>query len=92
MYDKILEGHTALFFVRRVVKNNLDRVIILDFRKSCTSSNNTNDDDGDDGVGGVVMMDESDMYKVIHKASPRILLKFNLAILEEHQSQSTSSC
>ncbi|KAK1732507.1 hypothetical protein QTG54_016790 [Skeletonema marinoi] len=88
MYDKILEGHTTLFFVRRVVKNNLDRAIISDFRKSCTSSNNT-DDDGDDGVG-VVIMDESDMYEVIHKASPRILLKFNMAILEEHQS--TSSC
>ena len=88
MYDKILEGHTTLFFVRRVVKNNLDRAIISDFRNSCTSSNST-DDDGDDGVG-VVMMDESDMYEVIHKASPRILLKFNMAILEEHQS--TSSC
>lgn len=68
MYDKILDRHTALFLVRRVVKNNLDRVI----------SDHT---DGD----GVVMM-ESDMYEVIHKASPGILLKFNMAILDEHKS------
>ena len=74
MYDKIVDGHTALFFVRRVVKNNLDRVI-----SDMMSCSNT-------GGDGVVIMMESDMYEVINKASPGILLKFNMAILDEHKS------
>lgn len=79
MYDKIVDGHTALFFVRRAVKNNLDRVI-----SDMMSCSNT-------GGDGVVIMMESDMYEVINKASPGILLKFNMAILDEHKSCSIKS-
>lgn len=81
MYDEILDGHPAFAFVRRAVKRNLDDAIV-DRMTMC----NVDDDNEGDGDCTTAVVTEGDMYDVIEAASPRMLLKFNMAILDEHKS------
>mmetsp|Transcript_14682 Transcript_14682/g.28029 ORF Transcript_14682/g.28029 Transcript_14682/m.28029 type:complete len:355 (-) Transcript_14682:56-1120(-) len=81
MYDAILDGHSAFAFVRRAVKRNLDDAIA-----DRMTMRNVDDDNDGDGDCTTAVVTEGDMYDVIEAASPRMLLKFNMAILDEHKS------